>query len=134
MCSTTSTFTELKRASHRQFYQILPSGGVVQTTPVGSRTIDTGFHGVGLPHVGIEALITMMNKLLLHYRCSTAMERFMQISHSLLLIKLGMSLQPLQVNYKKYSYLVIHTCMKMLWGKLPMFEMMVIIPERSLKF
>ena len=70
---------------------------------MGSRTIDTGFYGVGLPHVGVEALIAMMNKLLMHYECSTAMGRFMQISYSLLLVELGMSFQPLQVNYEKYS-------------------------------
>ncbi len=62
------------------------------------------------------------------------MGRFMQISYSLLLVELGMSFQPLQVNYKKYSYLVTHMWMKMLWEKLSMFEMTVIIPERSWKF
>ncbi len=53
LCSTTATFTVLKRALHQQYYQILPLGGVVRTTPVGSRTIDTGFYGVGLLHVGV---------------------------------------------------------------------------------
>jgi hypothetical protein len=134
LCSTTATFTVLERALHQQYYQILPLGGVVRTTPVGSRTIDTGFYRVGLPHVGIEALIAMTNKLLMHYRCSTATGRFMQISYSLLLVKLGMLFQPLQVNYKKYNYLVTHTWMKILLEKLSLFEMTVIIPERSRKF
>jgi hypothetical protein len=106
----------------------------VRSAPVGSRMIDTGFYGVGLPHVGIEALITMTNKLLMHYRCSTAMGRFMQISHSLLLVKLGVSFQLLQVNYENHNHLVTHTWMKMLWKKLSMFEMTVIIPENSRGF
>ncbi len=89
----------------------------MRSAPVGSRTIDTGFYGVGLPHVGIEALITMANKLLMHYGCSTATRRFMQISHSLLLVKLGMSFQPLQVNYENHNHLITHTWMKMLLGK-----------------
>jgi hypothetical protein len=101
---------------------------------VGSRTIDTGFYRVGLPHVGVEALIAMTNKLLMHYGCSTAMGRFMQFSYSLLLVDLGMLFQPLQANYKKYSYLITHTWMKVLWEKLSMFEMTVIIPERLRKF
>ncbi len=42
---------------HREYYQILPMGGIVLNTPVGSRTVDTGFFGVGLPHLGVEALI-----------------------------------------------------------------------------
>jgi hypothetical protein len=69
LCSTIATFSELEQALHRQYYQILPLRGVVHSAPVGSRTIDTGFYGVGLLHVGIEALITMRNKLLMHYGC-----------------------------------------------------------------
>ncbi len=51
LCSSTASFDELDRALHWQYYQILPLGGVVRTTPVGSRTIDAGFFGVGLPHL-----------------------------------------------------------------------------------
>ncbi len=134
LCSTTATFTVLERALHQQYNQILPLGEVVRTTPVGGRTIDTGFYGVGLLHVGVEALIAMTNKLLIHCGCSTAMGRFMQISYFLLLVELGMLFQPRQVNYKTYSYLVTHTWMKMLWKKLSMFKMVVIIPERLRKF
>jgi hypothetical protein len=64
LCSSTATLKELDRALHRQYYQLLPLGGIVWTTPVGSRTVDAGFFGVGLPHLGIEALIAMSNKLL----------------------------------------------------------------------
>jgi hypothetical protein len=134
LCSSTTTFAALEKALHRQYYQILPLGGVVQTTPVMSRTIDAGFYGVGLPHVGIEALIAMTNKLLMHYRCKTATGQFMHISHSLLFVELGMSFQPLQEDYKKLGYLVTHLWMKMLWEKLSLFDMKVIIPDTSLKF
>jgi hypothetical protein len=47
LCSLTASFHELDRALHQQYYQILPLGGVVRTTTVESRTIDTGFFGVG---------------------------------------------------------------------------------------
>ena len=40
LCSTTATFRELEQALHRQYYQILPLGGVVRHTTVASRTID----------------------------------------------------------------------------------------------
>jgi hypothetical protein len=43
------------------------------TTPVESWTIDAGFYGIGLPHLGVEAVIAMTNKLLMHYGCNTAM-------------------------------------------------------------
>jgi hypothetical protein len=48
LCSTTATYHELEQALHWQYYQILPLGGVVRHTTVGSRTIDSGFYGVGL--------------------------------------------------------------------------------------
>jgi hypothetical protein len=134
LCSSTATFAALKKALHRQYYQILPLGGVVRTTPVMSRTINAGFYGVGLPHVRIEALIAMTNKLLMHYGCKTVMGRFMHISHSLLFVELGMSFQPLQEDYKKLGYLVTNSWMKMLWEKLSLFNMKVIIPDTSLKF
>ncbi len=101
LCSTTATFSELEQALHWQYYQILPLGGVMRSAPVGSRTIDTGFYGVGLTHVGIEALIAMTNKLLMHYRCSTATGRFMQISHSLLLVNKFIMQVLLRAGYGK---------------------------------
>ncbi len=45
----------------------------MRTTTVESRTIDAGFYGVGLPNLGIEELITMKNKLLMHYGGNMAM-------------------------------------------------------------
>ena len=73
LCSSTANLCKLDRALHRQYYQILPLGGIVRTTMAESRTIDAGFYGVGLPHLGGEALIAMTNKLLMHYGCNTAM-------------------------------------------------------------
>ena len=72
LCSSTANLCKLDRALHRQYYQILPLGGIVRTTMAESRTIDAGFYGVGLPHLGGEALIAMTNKLLMHYGCNTA--------------------------------------------------------------
>ncbi len=77
LCSSTASFQGLDRALHRQYYQIPPLGGIVCTTPVESWTIDAGFFGVGLPQLGVEALITMTNKLLMHYGCKTATGQFM---------------------------------------------------------
>jgi hypothetical protein len=132
LCSTTATYRQLEQALHQQNYQILPLGGVVQHTTVASRTIDSGFYGVGLPHIGIEATIAMTNKLLMHFGCSTATGRFMQISYSLLLVELGMSFQPLQVDYNRYNHLVTHTwIVKMLWEKVSMFGITVTTPSAS---
>ncbi len=99
LCSSTVTFQELENALHRQYFQILPLGGVVQTTPVDSRSMDARFFGVGLSHLGIEVLIAMANKLLMHYGCHTAIGRFIQTSYSLFYLELGLLFQPLQESY-----------------------------------
>jgi hypothetical protein len=93
LCSSTATFDELSNALRRQYYQILPLGGAVRTATTAS--IDSGFYGVGLPHLGVEALVAMSNKLLMHYGCNTATGCFMRASHSMFLLELGISLQPL---------------------------------------
>ncbi len=39
LCSTTATLSELEKALYKQYYQILPLGGVVRLTTVSSRTV-----------------------------------------------------------------------------------------------
>jgi hypothetical protein len=78
LCSSMASFQDLERALHKQYYQILPLGRIVCTTPVESRTIDAGFFRIGLPHLGVEALIAMTNKLLMHYGCKTATGQLMK--------------------------------------------------------
>jgi hypothetical protein len=56
------------------------------------------------------------------------------MSHSLLFVELGLSFQPLQESYKKYSYLVTHSWMKMLWEKLSMFNMQIIILDQPKEY
>jgi hypothetical protein len=56
LCSSTATFNEMSNCLRQQYYQILPLGGVVRTTTIASQTIDSGFYGIGLPHLGVEAL------------------------------------------------------------------------------
>ena len=53
----------------------------------------------------------------------------MQASHSLFLLELGISSQPLQESYKKYSFLSTHSWMKMLWEKISMFGIRMIVAD-----
>jgi hypothetical protein len=94
-----------------------------------SRTIDAGFFGIGLPHLGVDVLIAMTNKLLMHYGCKTATGQFMQTSYSCFFAELGFSFQPLQELYNRYGFLVTHSWMKMLWEKLSMFDMKVVVTD-----
>jgi hypothetical protein len=70
----------------------------------------------------------------MHYSCQTATGWFMQTSYSLLYVELGLLFQPLQEQYNKYSDLVTHSWMKMLWEKLSMFNMHVIVADQPLEF
>ncbi len=134
ICSSTATFKELSMALHPQYYQILPLGGIVRTTTVESRTIDSGFYSMGLPHLGVEALIAMLNKLLMHYGCNTATGQFMQVSYSLFLVELGISFQPLHESYSKYGFLSTHSWMKMLWEKISMFRVKIVVANEAIKY
>jgi hypothetical protein len=134
LCSSTTTLQELGNALHRQYYQILPLGGIVRTTTVESRTIDAGFYGVGLPNLGVEALVAMANKLLMHYGCNMAMGKLIQALYSLLFIEVGLSLQPLQELYECYGYLATHSWMKMLWEKLLTFNMKLIVADTNQQY
>jgi hypothetical protein len=134
LCSLTAMFGELENALHRQYYQILPLCGAVRTTPVDSWLLDLGFFGIGLPHPGVEALIAMSNKLLMHYGCNTATGRFMRVSYSLFYLDLGLLLQPMQESYQKYNKLVTHSWMKMLWEKISMFEIHAVVRDIPLQF
>jgi hypothetical protein len=132
LCSSTATFDELSNAMRRQYYQILPLNGIVRTTAIASRIINPGFYGIGLPNLGVEALVAMTNKLLMHYGCNTATGRFMQASHSLFLLELGISVQPLQEAYSKYSFLSTHSWMKMLWEKISKFGVRTVIADTGI--
>ncbi len=134
LCSSTVTLQELDRALHRQYYQILPLGRIVRTTPVGSRTVDTGLFGVELPHLGVEALIAMSNKLLMHYGCQAATGRFMQVSYSLLFVELGLLFSPFQEPYTQFEHLATHSWMKMLWEKLSRFKVRAVVANFNTTF
>jgi hypothetical protein len=93
-----------------------------------------GFFGVGLPHLGVEALIAMVNKLLMHYGCQTASGLFMRTSLSLLFVELGLLFQPLQESYKRFGFMVTHSWFKMLWEKLFKFGMKVVVADQASAF
>jgi hypothetical protein len=84
---------------------------------------------VGLPHLGIEALIAMTNKLIMHYSCNNATGKLMQTSYSLLYVEAGLSIHSLQETYARYGGLMMHSWMKMLWEKLSAFNVKLVIAD-----
>ena len=74
----------------------------------------------------------MSNKLLMHYGCNTATGSFMRASYSLFMLELGISLQPLQESFNKYSFLSTHSWMKMLWEKVSKFGVRTVITDTGM--
>jgi hypothetical protein len=68
----------------------------------------------------------------MHYGCDTATGRFMRISYSLFYLELGLLFQPMQELYQKYSSLVTHLWMKMLWEKILMFDLHTVVADAPL--
>jgi hypothetical protein len=131
LCNSTATYDELEHALQKQYYQILLLGGVIRMVPLNFQKLDAGFYCPGLPHPGIEALIAMSSKLLMHFGCRTALGTFLKTSYSFLLLELGVSFQPLQSLYQQISFLATHTWMKMLWEKLDKFGIVLQTAESS---
>ena len=96
--------------------------------------IDAGFFCPGLPHPGVEALIAMTNKLLMHYGCRSALGDFMKMSYGYLTLELGVTFQPLQALYNRFLFLATHSWMKMLWEKADRFGVTIETAKGPLSF
>jgi hypothetical protein len=76
--------------------------------PLDSRMVDAGFYCPGLPRPGVETLVEMSNKLMMHFGCKLAIGPFLLTSYSYLTLELGVSFQPLQSSYRRFSFLATH--------------------------
>ena len=50
ICNLTATYDELEHSLQRQYYQILPLGGIIRMATLNCRMVDAGFYCPGLPH------------------------------------------------------------------------------------
>ena len=69
LSSKTSHWHKLTYCLKKQWWQLIPLGGVICTAPAGARQTSRGFYGVGFPHVGAECFVEKTNKVLMHYGC-----------------------------------------------------------------
>ena len=67
-----ASWKQLSDCLDRQWWQVLPLGGVVRSAPAAVRQLGRGFYGVGCPHLGIECLEAQLGKLLTHYGCNSS--------------------------------------------------------------
>ena len=112
LCTISALYKELAECLMGIYYKIHPQGGICRTARRGICRLDRGFYGVSCPHPAIECLVAQLNKLLMHYGNQSCLGLKMQTSMELLVIELGMSLQPFQVDYVNCQKWVTHLWMK----------------------
>jgi len=74
----------------RQYWQIIPLRGIIQTATTGIRQQDIGFYGAGCPHPGVETLVAQINKLLMHFGWKSCLGMKLQFAVKMMVLKLGM--------------------------------------------
>jgi hypothetical protein len=82
-------------------------------------------YGVGFPHPGVECLIRKVDKILSHYSSPTGLGKHMQVLMELMIIEAGVSCQPFTEPYVRYSKLVTHSWLRLLWKKADMLQIKI---------
>jgi hypothetical protein len=115
----------------RQYFNLVPLGGIRRSANRMVRQLDRGFYGAGCPHPGIECFIAQISFILTHYGCDTAVGRLLQVSLELLILEVGIGSQPFQANYNKFNGWVTDSWLKSVWEKAFLFG--VVLIEGKLK-
>ena len=65
LCSNTASFADLTLCLKKQWWQLIPLGGIIRTAPKAIRQTSLGFYGADCPHLGVETGVAQLNKLLM---------------------------------------------------------------------
>ena len=113
----TAPLSILSECLMKQYYKLVPLGGIRRSANWMVRQLDGGFYGVGCMHPAVECLTSQATKLLTHYGCDTAVGRLLQILCELHTLELGMGCQPLMLDFSKYGAWAMNSWLKCLWEK-----------------
>lgn len=131
--SNMGTIAQLDTCLKNPYWQLVPLGGVIRTTPAAIRQLDRGFYGVGLPQPSIECLIAQIQCLLMHYGCDTALGHQLSVSINGFIIELGLSDQPFQESYARYASRVTDCWVKRIWEKVDEYGIKVVLKDVPFK-
>ena len=115
----------LERCLGKIWWQLIPMGGIIRSTPREVRHMSKGFYAAGGPHPGVECLVQQVNKIQTHYGCKKNIGLKMNAILELLVVEVGVSAQPLQELFKKYKDWVTWTRLVSVWEKCDMVNVMV---------
>ena len=127
LCCHSSEWRVMEGILHKQWHQLVPMGGVIRSVPASLRQLDAGFFGIGCPHVGVECFVEQINKMLMHYGCSSSVGFGFKVSVEYMILELGVAFQPFQVSYKKYAKRLTKCWLKSLWEKCQMFGVQILL-------
>ena len=97
------------------WWQLLPLGGVIISAPRDLRQMSKGFYGAGCPHPVVECFMQQIQNIQAHYGCDSNLGLKMSVSIEMLIIELGVSVQPFQESFKKYKDWVTWSWMVSVW-------------------
>ena len=110
----------------KPYYNLLPLAGVIRSAPKDLRMLDIAFGGIGFPHPTVETLVEQLNKLAMHYGCTSALGTVLQTSMELFVLELGLSsTTPFSFSYQKYEALVTRCWLKTIWEKCDRYNIRV---------
>jgi hypothetical protein len=132
LCANPTPFNELVHAMHKPYYWMAPVGGLIRSAKRELRYLSTGFYGLGFPHWGIEALIESYSKFFSHYGTDTIVGVQLRMSTELLIIELGISVQPFLQDFDRYGHWATDGICKALWEKLHRFKLRMTLGECQL--
>ena len=102
--ATRPVFLSWNICLQRQYWHIMPLGGIICSAPKAIGQVDKGLYGAGCPYLGVQSLVEQLNKLLMNYGCKTSIGLIMQLSLELLNLEMGISSQPLQESGLKSPF------------------------------
>ena len=121
----TAKLPQLDKCLKKQYWQLIPLGGVIRSAPAPLRQLDRGFFGVGCPHPAVECLVGQVNALLAHFGTNSTLGVQLQTSYNCMVLELGLSPQIFKLDYSKYGHLVTDCWLKMIWEKVSEYGLTV---------
>jgi hypothetical protein len=134
LCCNLAEHLKLEESLSKQYFELLPLGGVIRTAPKPIRMLGKGFYGAGCPHPGIECFVGQVSKLLMHYGCPSNIGEKMKISFYQLVIELGMTSQPFQESYQAYKNHVTWSWLTSVWEKCEVNDIPLELPRERDKW
>lgn len=133
LCCNLAEHSKLESCLSKQYYQLMPLGGVIRTAPTPFPQLGKEFFGAGCLHPGIECLIEQIRKLLMHYGCPLSNGMKLKISLRYLVIELGLTNQPFQLAYEMYKEWVTWSWLMSLWEKCGLYRVRVVMNDSAIE-